>query len=83
MHIVNGEYVMGQTDTRVEKDSLGDVAVPAYKLWVRPKGWVSRYCQSSCGKPLKSRKQKVNTEEKLALVLHRNLLLLLGKDPPR
>jgi hypothetical protein len=36
LHVANGEYVMSQTDTRVEKDSLGDVAVPAYKLWGAP-----------------------------------------------
>jgi len=35
-HGVNGEDVMSQTDTRIEKDSLGDVAVPADKLWGAP-----------------------------------------------
>jgi hypothetical protein len=50
---------------------------------VSPEGWLSRYCQGSCGKVLKSRKQKVSTEEKLALVLHRSFLILLGKPPLR
>jgi hypothetical protein len=45
---------------------------------VSPEGWLSRYCHGSCGKVLKSRKQKVNTEEKWALLLHRSFL-----DSPR
>jgi hypothetical protein len=48
-----------------------------------PKGPLSRYCHGSRGKTLKNRKQKVNTEEKLALALHRNCLTLLGKLPLR
>jgi hypothetical protein len=35
------------------------------------------------GKTLKNCEQKVNTEEKLTLVLHRNCLILLGKHPLR
>jgi hypothetical protein len=46
-------------------------------------GWLSRYCHGSRGKMLQNRKQKVNTDEKLALVLHRNCLILLGKPPLR
>jgi len=48
-----------------------------------PKGWLSRYCDGSRGKTLENREQKVNMEEKLALVLRFNLLILLGKHPPR
>jgi hypothetical protein len=45
--------------------------------------WLSRRCHCSRGKTLKNRKQKVNTEEKLALALDRNCLILLGKLPLR
>jgi hypothetical protein len=44
---------------------------------------LSRHCHSSRGKTLKNRKQKVNTEEKLALAVDRNCLILLGKLPLR
>jgi len=44
---------------------------------------LSRHCHDSRGKTLKNRKQKVNTEEKLALAFHRNCLILLGKLPLR
>jgi hypothetical protein len=48
-----------------------------------PTRWLSRYCHVSLGKTLKNHEQKVNTEEKLALALHRNFLILLGKPPLR
>jgi hypothetical protein len=48
-----------------------------------PKGWLSRYCNGSRGKTLENHEQKVNTEEKLALALRRNFLILLGKHPLR
>jgi hypothetical protein len=44
-----------------------------------PKGWLSRYCHGNRGKTLENHEQKVNSEEKLALVLHRKCLILLGK----
>ncbi len=50
---------------------------------VSAEGWLSRCCHGSRGKMLENRKRKVNTEEKLALVLHRNCLILLGKLPLR
>jgi hypothetical protein len=50
---------------------------------VSQKGWLSRYCHGSRGKTLENYEQKVNTKEKLALVLHRNSLILLGKHPLR
>jgi hypothetical protein len=34
-----------------------------------PKGWLSRYCHGSRGKTLENYEQKVNTKEKLAFVL--------------
>jgi hypothetical protein len=48
-----------------------------------PKVWLSRYCHASRGKTLEIHEQKVNMEEKLALALHRNCLILLGKLPLR
>jgi len=39
---------------------------------------LSRHCHGSRGKTLKNHKQKVNTEEKLALAVNRNCLILLG-----
>jgi len=48
-----------------------------------PKGRLSRHCHGSRGKTLKNGEQKLNMEEKLALALHRNLLILLGKLPLR
>jgi hypothetical protein len=47
------------------------------------KGRLSRYCHGSRGKTLENHEQKVNTEEKLALALHRNCWILLGKLPLR
>jgi hypothetical protein len=41
------------------------------------KGTVSRYCHDSPGKMLENGEQKMNMEEKLALSLHRNFLILL------
>ena len=48
-----------------------------------PKGRLSRHCHGSRGKTLKNLEQNLNTEEKLALALHRSLLILLGKLPLR
>jgi hypothetical protein len=48
-----------------------------------PKGWLSRHCHASRGKTLENHEQKVSTEEKLTLALHRNCLILLGKLPLR
>jgi hypothetical protein len=45
------------------------------------RSFLSRHCHGSRGKTLKNREQKVDTEEKLTLALHRNLLFLLGKLP--
>jgi hypothetical protein len=42
-------------------------------------GQLSRYCHGNCGKSEKNCEQKVNTTEKLTLVLYRNWLILLGK----
>ena len=39
------------------------------------KRWLSRRCHGSRGKTLKNPEQTVNTEEKLALAFHRNLLI--------
>jgi hypothetical protein len=47
------------------------------------KGWLSHYCNGSRGKTLENREQRVNAEEKLTLVLHRNCLIVLGKHPLR
>ncbi len=47
------------------------------------KGRLSRYCHGSRGKTLENHEQKVNTEEKLTLALHRNCLTHLGKHPLR
>jgi hypothetical protein len=44
---------------------------------------LSRHCHGSRGKTSKNRKQKVNMEEKLALAVDRNCLILLGKLPLR
>jgi hypothetical protein len=44
---------------------------------------LSRYCHGSRGKILENGEQKMNMEEKLALALHRNFLILLGKPPLR
>ena len=44
---------------------------------------LSRHCHASRGKTLENHEQKVNTEEKLTLALHRNCLILLGKLPLR
>jgi hypothetical protein len=41
------------------------------------------YGHCSLGKTLENAEQKVNTEEKLALALHRNFLILLGRHPLR
>jgi hypothetical protein len=59
------------------------VAKRAERFGCFAKGRLSRHCHGSRGKTLKNRKQKVNTEEKLALALHRNLMILLGKLPLR
>jgi len=48
-----------------------------------PKGRLSRHCHGNLGKTLKNGEQRVNTEEKLTLALHRNCLILLGKLPLR
>jgi hypothetical protein len=48
-----------------------------------PPSRLSRYCHSSRGKMLENGEQKLNTEEKLTLALHRNCLILLGKLPLR
>jgi len=44
---------------------------------------LSRKCNGSRGKSVRTCEQKVNKEEKLALTFHRNLLILLGKLPLR
>jgi hypothetical protein len=46
-----------------------------------PEGLLSRYCHGSRGKTLENAEQKVNMEEKSALALDRNCLILLGKLP--
>ncbi len=48
-----------------------------------PKAWLSRCCHGSRGKTREINEQKVNMEEKLALALYRNCLILLGKLPLR
>ena len=44
---------------------------------------LSRYCHVSRGKMVESGEQKWKRQEKLALALHRNSLILLGKHPLR
>jgi hypothetical protein len=70
---------------RFAKPLLGFVggANSAERFSCFPKGRLSRHCHGSRGKTLKNCKQKVNTEEKLALALDRNCLILLGKLPLR
>jgi len=48
-----------------------------------PKRWLSRHSHCSRGKTLKNAEQRVNTEEKLTLALHRYCLILIGKLPLR
>ncbi len=48
-----------------------------------PKGRLSRKCNGSRGKKVRTCEQKVNKEEKLTLTFHRNLLIVLGKLPLR
>jgi hypothetical protein len=43
---------------------------------------LSRKCNGSLGKLVRTCEQKVNKEENLTLTFHRNLLILLGKLPP-
>ena len=47
----------------------------------RTKATVSRYCHDSPGQMLENGEHKMNMEEKFALSLHRNFLILLGKLP--
>jgi hypothetical protein len=46
-----------------------------------PKERLSRKCNGSRGRLMRSWEQKVNKGEKLTLTFHRNLLIVLGKSP--
>jgi hypothetical protein len=59
------------------------VAKRAERFGCFAKGRLSRHCHGSRGKTLKNREQKADTEEKLTLALHRNLLFPFGKLPLR
>src|SRR5260370_40538862 len=57
--------------------------LPGQPFGFFPMERLSRKCNGSRGKLMRTCEQKVNKGEKLTLTFHRNLLILLGKLPLR